>query len=220
MESSSLGRIHLFDCDGVLLDSNNLKIQAMQDALAAVAASKEFIAIATENFRQNFGISRLDHFTAFQSISTKSFILTETLSAKALSFYANNVISLYRESSKITATESYISELPLHEKIFVVSASDQSELRYILPKHFPNIPALNIFGGPTSKMDNIKNILDNEGYKEAILYGDSIHDARAAKFSGIDFFGLSEYAADAEGLSLFCDTHNMPVVKNCMQIPV
>lgn len=218
MQSSHLRRIHLFDCDGVLLDSNNLKIKALADALFAVGASKKFIGLATENFRRNFGISRLEHFKTFESIKLESFTLTARLSALAITVYSENVIRLYRECANITATENYISGLPSEEDIFVVSASDQSELRSILPLRFPNILAINIFGGPTSKIDNIANILGDTSRKNVVLYGDSIHDARAAKFHGIEFYGISQYAADADALCVFCGDHNMSVVENCMQI--
>ncbi|MDA8920562.1 HAD hydrolase-like protein [Porticoccaceae bacterium] len=218
MQSSRLGRIHLFDCDGVLLDSNKLKIQALADALFAVGASKEFTGLATENFRRNFGISRLDHFKTFESIESESFTLTARLSAQAISIYSEKVVSLYRECANITATEDYISGLPSDEDIFVVSASDQNELRSILPSRFSKVWAINIFGGPTSKIDNIGNILADRSRENAVLYGDSIHDAQAAKFHGIEFYGVSQYAADADALCVFCGDHNMPVVENCMQI--
>ena len=97
-----------------------------------------------------------------------------------MSLYSDNVRSLYQKCPIVMDTKSYISKLPLSEKIFVVSASDQIELRSILSNHFPNILPSNIFGGPSSKEENIGNILNNTSYKEAILYGDSIHDARAA----------------------------------------
>ena len=210
--------IHLFDCDGVLLDSNNLKISALKNALKEIGASKNFISIACENFRRNFGISRLDHFRRFELIETDSYSLTKSLSAQAMSLYSDSVKSIYQNCPIVMDTKSYISQLPLTEKIFVVSASDQKELRSILPNHFPNILPSNIFGGPTSKEENIGNILDNISYKEAILYGDSIHDARAAKFHNIKFIGLYEHAADVESLSKFCRTNSMTIVKNCMQI--
>ena len=89
--------IHLFDCDGVLLDSNNLKISALKNALKEIGASKNFIAIACENFRRNFGISRLDHFRTFELIETDSFSLTKSLSAQAMSLYSDNVRSLYQK---------------------------------------------------------------------------------------------------------------------------
>ncbi len=210
--------VHLFDCDGVLLDTNNLKISALKNALKKVGASEDFIKIACRNFRKNFGISRLDHFRDFELIETDSFLLTKHLSFQAMSLYSDNVISLYQECPIIMDTKSYISQLPSSEKIFVVSASDQIELRSILPNHFPNILPSNIFGGPTSKVENIANILNNISYKEAILYGDSTHDARAAKFHDIKFIGLYEYAADADSLFKFCKTNSMTILKNCKQI--
>lgn len=220
MQSSVCTRVHLFDCDGVLLNSNNLKIDALRNALQAVTASKDFIDIACDNFRRNFGISRNKHFQDFESIKTDSFSLSKSLSREALSLYSDNVMSLYRKCSKIKATQSYISKLPESEKIYVVSASDQEELRTILPMHFPNILTSNIFGGPASKIDNISSILKTIKYEEAILYGDSIHDAQAAKIHNIKFYGLYEYAADSEALSKFCKNNSMDLYKNCMHISV
>ena len=112
--------VHLFDCDGVLLDTNNLKINALKNALKKVGASEDFITIACRNFRKNFGISRLDHFRDFELIETDSFLLTKHLSFQAMSLYSDNVISLYQECPIIMDTKSYISQLPSSEKIFVV----------------------------------------------------------------------------------------------------
>ena len=52
-ESGSV--VHIFDCDGVLLDSNQAKIKALTIAMKTVSCPDEYIEWASQEFRQNFG---------------------------------------------------------------------------------------------------------------------------------------------------------------------
>ena len=54
----------LFDCDGVLLDSNEIKIAALAESLAINGHEPSFIDWACREFRSNFGRTRPDHFRA------------------------------------------------------------------------------------------------------------------------------------------------------------
>ncbi len=44
----------IFDCDGVILDSNNLKIKAIQETLNEISYPESLRELAIQNFRQNF----------------------------------------------------------------------------------------------------------------------------------------------------------------------
>ncbi len=50
------------------------------------------------------------------------------------------------------------------------------------------------------------------GSKKAILYGDSVQDAKASMTAGINFLGLKKYSADSQALELFCIDNNL----NCI----
>ncbi len=51
--------LHIFDCDGVILNSNSLKISALRSALEYIDSPDFFIDWAEEEFRLNFGRARL-----------------------------------------------------------------------------------------------------------------------------------------------------------------
>ncbi len=57
--------VYIFDCDGVILDSNQLKIDAMKKALIKFFGDDHKIAECVEYFKRNFGTSRFHHVEHF-----------------------------------------------------------------------------------------------------------------------------------------------------------
>ncbi|MEI8602883.1 HAD family hydrolase [Shewanella sp. PP-Sp27a-2] len=57
--------LYIFDCDGVILDSNALKVQAMKDALETLSFKPELVTRCTDYFANNFGRSRFHHVAHF-----------------------------------------------------------------------------------------------------------------------------------------------------------
>lgn len=56
----------IFDCDGVLLDSNNMKVSAMNAALKlSNYFTNQQVEALTEQFKNNFGRSRFHHVDNF-----------------------------------------------------------------------------------------------------------------------------------------------------------
>lgn len=219
MPSSRKKTVHLFDCDGVILDSNRLKITALEFALDSVGSSAEFIDWATEEFRVNFGRTRAKHFEIFEkNDSFTNCNFTSEMSYQAISLYAERVMSLYLKCEIIEETYEYLSQLPFDHSIFVVSASDQAELKSILPSRIPRLNSVNIFGGPTEKAENIRCILELCGSEDAVLYGDSVKDGLAAAANDVYFCGLTKYSADSEALISFCMKWNADFYEHCMQV--
>ena len=50
MPFKEMKNIHMFDCDGVILDSNDLKVIALKAALESVGSPIEFVIWAIEEF--------------------------------------------------------------------------------------------------------------------------------------------------------------------------
>lgn len=201
--------LHLFDCDGVILDSNNLKIKAVQETLNEISYPEALIDIAIENFRKNFGRTRLKHFQVFFEIfsNDKYFPESQTDLHEAIKIYGDKVKALYLYSDIIPETYNFIKKIDKNN-LFVVSASDQEELRQVFLKNLPYIPIKNIFGGPESKSNNIQFILSKKDTNNAILYGDSLHDLEAADKCNINFCGLLKFSADPETLKSACIKNN------------
>ena len=211
--------IHLFDCDGVIFNSNSLKIDALKFALESVGSSKEFINWAIEEFRMNFGRSRLEHFKIFKinNIFPRNSFTSE-MSHRCQNIYSKKVQSLYCDCEIIDETYQYLCKLPLDHSVFIVSSSDEAELKSILPSRLSLVNPLNIFGGPTEKKENIRKILESCEAGQAIMYGDSVEDAQSAIENNIYFCGLTKYSADPESLISFCRQWSKDCFEHCLEL--
>lgn len=209
--------IHIFDCDGVLLDSNFLKLDALSNALAEVGAPSSFIELAIEEFRSNFGRTRNEHFKVFKSfVSENGFDFNDYKKQIALNRYSDIVMQLYKDCKIIEETQKYIERI---KNFYVISASDQKELKEILPNLYSELKSSYIFGGPVTKIKNIKML--QAKYKKNvnfIFYGDSVADAKAALSTNINFIGLIKYSADPDGLKNFCNKNNLIYFNTCSEI--
>lgn len=196
--------VHVFDCDGVILDSNNSKIEALQKTLSYLGCPNEFIDWACEKFRSNFGLPRAAHFEIFSQYKCPTgFRLDQSLLQLFLDYYGQKVQELYSSCPLVEETISFISKKDI-QNIYVVSASDQIELRQILPNRVAGIESKKIYGGPIKKSKNLQNVVDIEGLENIVFYGDSVQDALAAQIVGVSFVGLTKYSAAPISLQKFC----------------
>ncbi|MFN3018109.1 HAD family hydrolase [Vibrio coralliilyticus] len=179
----------IFDCDGVLLDSNNLKIEAMEKSLIDCSVDKHSTEKCIEYFKYNFGKSRYHHVNHFMN----SFINSDDdeLSNRILNKYSELCKILYLSSKVIPGILDFLGKS--NQEMYVASGSDQDELREIfrvigLSQYFNGI-----YGSPKSKTDNVRYILSNNQGKAALV-GDAISDYEAAKNNNIDFIGFVGYS--------------------------
>lgn len=211
--------IHIFDCDGVLLDSNHAKVEILATAFKKIYSPSSFIKWAQEEFRANFGRTRSVHFDLFQEyIGTDGYRLNNVDRKKAYKVYEDGVKKLYDHCDLIKETKDYIDSLE-DGNHYVVSASDQTELQKSLPKIYTSLSVNNIFGGPASKIENINKVIsENPKASQFVLYGDSVADAKATIATKIDFIGLTRFSADPKGLSVFCMNNNLDLKETCSEL--
>lgn len=219
MQSRIDSEVHIFDCDGVILNSNRLKLEALKDTLEAVNCAPAFVRWATEEFRVNFGRTRAKHFEVFSRCNDISdFNFTFDMAENALEIYGKKVMDLYEKCDIITETGDYISQLSSIRDVWVVSASDQSELRGVLPHKVKCIKSSHVFGGPISKKDNIRKVMELVGGGQFCFYGDAVQDAKAALENGVRFIGLTKYAASPSTLKDFCRKEGLDFYDNCLEV--
>lgn len=212
-------KFHIFDCDGVLVDSNQLKIDALNKTLTNIGCSKAFIDWASDEFKNNFGRTRIEHFKVFVDHKSKDgFRLDPALVESAITEYGELVEVLYENCSLISETISFIASNFQKENIYIVSASSQNELRNIIPKRIKFFKKENIFGGPTKKSINLSNISKKVGKNNIVFYGDAIQDAQASIDTGIYFIGLSKYSANPSLFKEFCLNNRLEYVNDCSDI--
>jgi len=213
--------IQIFDCDGVILNSNSLKQSALRSALAHISVPSAFIDWAVNDFRINFGRTRINHFKSFQAAAKRECIkFTPEMMSIAIAQYSKDVVRLYNNCEIIKETVDFIEKLPISSSIFIVSASDQIELRSILPLRLPRLLEQNIYGGPTSKVENIMKVLGISKNTRCTFYGDAVQDARASMVCGVDFCGVTKHSADPQSLVSFCESNNLMYFQHCSEVPV
>ena len=144
----------IFDCDGVILQSNQLKTQAFRKALSnePIELVKKFI----DYHKQNGGISRYLKFKYFYNE-----IKNESYSDQEINLAIDKYSKLVREElllvEYVPGFLSVINFLNKHKiKCFVISGGDQLELNNIFKKRNIYKKFFRILGSPVSKKQHLK----------------------------------------------------------------
>lgn len=201
----------IFDCDGVILDSNTLKVQAMQEAIAHAGFSSDHAARCGQYFADNFGRSRFHHIQYF--VDT---LLPVLQADKAqvydaiLTHYANACKSLYLQAP-LTDGVLAVLEGCTQDK-YIASGSDQEELRWVLAQRGLNTFFKAIYGAPTKKAQIVGDILQQypKGIKSLML-GDAVSDFEAAQHNQIDFLAYLPYSNVPDKMRALAQTHGFSV---------
>jgi phosphoglycolate phosphatase-like HAD superfamily hydrolase len=186
MQSLSDYDVYIFDCDGVILDSNQLKIDAMREALSTILSDENKIDKCVDYFRNNFGKSRFHHIEVF----VNDFLdLDEKMKGHTnqliLDAYSSQCKSLYLSAKITPGFIKFITSLSGPK--YVASGSEQGELREVFQERGLDAYFKDIFGSPVRKPQLISEILAREATTKAIMFGDAISDLEAAKINNIDF---------------------------------
>lgn len=192
--------IYIFDCDGVILDSNQLKIDAMKTVLCALFKDRTKIENCVNYFKNNFGKSRFHHVDVFLA---DYFIVAdqyrEEIREKILNAYSSMCKKLYLDADLTPGFIEFISSLK--GKKFVASGSEQEELREVFKQRGLDVYFDEVFGSPTVKTDLITHILHMTDYSNAIMFGDAISDFDAALKNSIEFIAYIPFSNVQEELT-------------------
>ncbi|KYN85340.1 haloacid dehalogenase [Vibrio cidicii] len=204
--------VYIFDCDGVILDSNQLKIEAMKNALEAHFSTPDLIAECIDYFRHNFGKSRFHHVAHFlASILVVEEVKRSELERRILADFSQQCRTLYLTAQMTPGFMSFLEQCK--GKRYVASGSEQSELRDIFVQRGLDAHFDGVFGSPTPKAELIRNILKQENNTNAVMFGDAMSDLQAAKVNNCHFVAYLPYSnvgeqLRKEALSLHYDIAN------------
>jgi HAD superfamily hydrolase (TIGR01549 family) len=184
----------ILDCDGVVFDSNNLKIKAFESCLKEYGDDKtnQFIKF----FKKNFGTSRFSltkHF--IEEILSRDF--DPVLYDKILSKYSAKCKILYSEAKFTEGCEEFLKRYA-RKKLFIASGSDQTELRRVFNDRQISNYFCNIFGSPVKKVELVKSIVEENSESSLVMIGDAKSDFLAANASSIDFIYMQNYSTNQE----------------------
>jgi len=181
----------VFDCDGVILNSNHVKTGAFYKA--ALPYGEEAANSFVEYHRKNGGISRYKKFNYFLETMVPH-IEGPTLN-ELLEVYAAEVLQGLVTCDIAEGLESLRIENP-DSLWLVVSGGDQSELRQVF--HDRGLDYLfsgGIFGSPDGKEEILAREIDSGKIAwPALFLGDSKYDYEAAQSASLDFLFLSGWS--------------------------
>lgn len=180
---------YVFDCDGVVLDSNRIKTEAFRDAVQPYG---DALAQAMVDYHvAHGGISRyrkFEHFlTEIVPVGQYGPDL-ETLLAR----YATAVAEGLRRCAVMPGIES-LRLATVGARWLIVSGGDQAELRTVFAER--GLDAMfdgGIFGSPDTKDEILaREMAHGTIAAPALFLGDSVYDFQAASRAGIDFVFIS-----------------------------
>jgi HAD superfamily hydrolase (TIGR01549 family) len=179
-----------WDFDGVLIDSNDVRTNGFREIFHEYP--KNLVDQLIEYHVKNGGLSRYDKVKYFyEKILTKS--ISETQVVEYSNSYKSIMLNhLLNKKYLINDSLNFIKKNQ-SKNMFLVSASDEKELKTIceylgLKKYF-----IEVKGSPTTKKENLENLLIeyNLESENSVLIGDSFNDYEAAISNGINFYGYN-----------------------------
>lgn len=203
----------IFDCDGVILNSNKIKIDVFYDVAIDFGASHEE-ALALVDYHVQFGgVSRYKKFDYF---------LREILKQGAKAESMSSLLSSFTSKAKAALATCEVSPFlaELRKKTYlagwmVVSGSDQTELREILKlRNIDSLFDAGIFGSPDNKEQIIERELNCNNIKTPALFiGDSRYDHVASTKAHLSFTFLYGWT-DFKEWDSYCDENRVKAFEN------
>ena len=180
------------DCDGVIFDSNGFKLEALRHALAGFPAPA--VREMEAYWAANGGVSRYEKLGHFFSEILHTDQVAERVAAAALRF-GEFSRRAYGDCSPLPEALRF-ARLTGAERCFVVSGTDQDELREVFVAKQLAPSFAQVCGSPTSKLAHVQRILDEHGCpaERALFIGDGGGDFAVARRLGVPFIYIDQYS--------------------------
>lgn len=195
---STIGPISIvvFDCDGVILESVDVKTNAFGQTVAEYGP--EAVSRLLDYHMANGGVSRYRKFEWFYREVLGREITKDQLQAlgerfKQLAF--DGVMNAPMVPGALECIETIYRKIPM----YVASGAPHDELGAVLRARNLLSFFKGVHGSPPGKTELLKRIIADEGANaaEMLMVGDSPTDLKAAEACGAQFYGRGEMFRDS-----------------------
>ncbi len=206
-------RTFIFDCDGVILDSNKVKTRAFYNA--ALPYGEAAAQALVDYHVANGGISRYRKFEYF---------LDTLVAQHTLGTYGpdlQSLLDIYAESVRhgllncaVAAGLAELRAASADARWLIVSGGDQAELREVFAQRgLAEMFDGGIFGSPDSKDEILSTQLANGNIRpRALFIGDSRYDHVASAGAGLDFLFVSQWT-EFPGWQGYCQENALTCIQ-------
>ena len=202
----------IFDCDGVILNSNKIK-KAAYYKVASSYYGDRLANLLVENLSKNSGNTREYFFSHFLS----HIVPSQTLgpSVEELVLEVGEAIHKGLMECEISQSLFELRENTPDLKWLVISGGVESELRDIFIKRsLLDLFDAGVYGGPRTKHEILNSLIkENKLEFPALFLGDSHYDHEAANKANIDFLFVSEWTA-FKGWENYCNENKISSIKS------
>ncbi|MEW6154485.1 MAG: HAD family hydrolase [Actinomycetota bacterium] len=202
------------DFDGVILESVEVKTDAFRELFA------DHPLCITEAVVQyhvaNLGLSRYEKFRwVYEHLLDQE--LTEATMAELCQRFEQLVVARVLRSPLVPGADAFLQAYSSSAPCFVVSATPQAEIEYIVSTLGLDVYFKSVHGSPTPKGTWISHLLDLHDLDpgRCVMVGDALSDWRAATENGVHFVAriATEGASPLHGtpcLGVITDLHGLP----------
>lgn len=192
----------IFDFDGVILDSVQVKTRAFADMYKPYG--KDIEAKVIEHHLQHGGVSRYEKFKIYHRYFLNEEINETKVQALAHQF-SDLVLKKVLESSFIPGAKEFLDKVFVKYQTFVCTGTPQNEIERIVFERGLSMYFDELHGSPDKKITIIKRILGSHQLdkNEVLFIGDAMTDYKAAHHCGLHFIGVvNGYTRFPEGTVL------------------
>lgn len=202
----------VFDCDGVVLDSNQLKTEAYYRVAVGFGANHEQAQALVDYHVRLGGISRFVKFRWFLDEVLHQPVTDGAMTVLLESFAEE----IHREllTCEIAPGLFELRDATQSSRWMLVSGGDQLELRELFAERgIGNLFDAGIFGSPDNKDVILEREVANGNLAQpAIFFGDSRYDHEASTNAGLDFVFVS-YWTELQNWQDYCRDHNITAIE-------
>ncbi len=202
-------RTLVFDCDGVILDSNKVRAQAFYNA--ALPYGQHHAEALREYHILHGGVSRYVKFEVLLRDMVGVPVTEEALQQLLHAFTTEATKGLL--TCPIAPGLQALREATPHARWILVSGADERELRHVFAQRgIADWFDGGIFGSPSNKDDILRRELAAANLQRpAVFFGDSRYDHQAASGAGLDFVFVSDWT-DMEDWQGYCEIQGIPSI--------
>ncbi len=208
-------KILIFDSDGVVLNSNSIKLNAFYD-LAKTVCCKQCALEIKSMILKSKNMTRYDIIKAMRDMSIRHHGLDlysfESLLSRYSSLVSNSLVECDVDPGIYSLRRSLRSS-----KWLILTAGDQEETQSVYKKKgLYKMFDAGIYGSPRTKMENLRAILDIHGSycaHDILMLGDSYTDAELAFENGIKYAHIRHWS-HCHKAHEYCNAKTMAVFKD------